>query len=441
MPIENVKNSQGQGRLFEDQLSLKLKPTNKLFRLRKLINWEELESTALKNVDIKKLGRNRKSHRVMLGLLMLQAMYNGSDSYTEESLEENAYWQYFCGYEYFEKNCDVSEATIRRFRNLIGEGGLEEIMKELLRVGIKIGSLKKKDLESVITDSTVQIKNIKHPHDVHLMEKARVKLVKLCKDCTIGLNDTYAKSFKYGMIKVWKYSKTSKVKQKTKIMKKLKTLLGRLIRVFERGASDIILSLNQGEILSRVKKIHAQSCLNKREKDKYKESNNVLYSFHAPEVECIGKGKLGKPYEFGNKVSIVVSGRNNFVLCAKSFHGNPYDGHILDQTIQSLREISKEPIQRVFVDRGYSGNNFSEKGKIYSPNTKKKNLSKDDKKMIKRRSAIEPIIGHLKNFGRMGRNYLKGKIGDIINPIISSIGLNLRQLANHLETLPPSAFT
>jgi len=441
MPIENVKNSQSQGRFFEDQLSLKLKSTNKLYKLRNLINWDELESTALQNLDVKKLGRSRKSPRVMLGLLMLQAMYNGSDSYTEESLEENAYWQYFCGYEYFEKNCEISEATIRRFRNLIGERGLEEIMKELLRVGIKIGSVKKKDLESVITDSTVQIKNIKHPHDVHLMEKARAKLVKLFKDCKISLNDTYAKSFKYGQTSVWKYSKDSKVKQKTKIMRKLKTLLGRLIRVFERGALDIVLSAHQGEILNRVKKIHAQSCLNKREKDKYKESNKVLYSFHAPEVECIGKGKLRKPYEFGNKVSVVISGRNNFVLCAKSFHGNPYDGHILNQTIESLREISKEPLLRVFVDRGYSGNNFSEKGKIYSPNTKKQNLSKDDKKMIKRRSAIEPIIGHLKNFGRMGRNYLKGKIGDIINPISSAIGLNLRQLANHLETLPPGAFT
>ena len=231
------------------------------------------------------------------------------------------------------KNCDVSEATIRRFAALIGEKGLEEIMKELLRVGIKIGSLKKKDLESVITDSTVQIKNIKHPHDAYLMEKARAKLVKLCKDCKISLNDTYAKSFKYGMIKVWKYSKDSKVKQKTKTMKKLKTLLGRLIRMFVRTRSDIVLSKQQRDTLNRVKKIHAQSCLNKREKDQYKESNKVLYSFHEPEVECIGKGKLNKPYEFGNKVSIVVSGRNNFVLCAKSFHDNPYDGHILDQTI------------------------------------------------------------------------------------------------------------
>jgi len=435
MPIENVKNIQSQGRFFEDRLILKLKPTNKLFRLRELINWEELEKNALKNLDVKKLGRNRKSPRVMLGLLMLQAMYNGSDCYTEETLEENAYWQYFCGYEYFEKDCGISEATIRRFRNLVGEGGLQEIMKELLRVGVEVGSVKKKDLELAIIDTTVQIKNIKHPHDVHLMEKARSELVKLCKEFGVSLNETYKKTFKFGMIKIWKYSKDSKADKKLKMMKKLKTLLGRLIRVFERGVGKLGLELPESsqEILNKVKKIYAQSVLNKSEKEKYKETNKIIYSFHAPEVECIGKGKLGKPYEFGNKVSVVVSGRNNFVLCAKSFHGNPYDGHTLDETVKILRETSSEPLCKLFVDRGYKGNDFSEKGKIYSPETKK-NLSKDDKKMMKRRSAIEPIIGHLKNFGRMGRNYLKGEVGDIINPIISAIGLNMRQIANYLET-------
>ena len=285
----------------------------------------------------------------------------------------------------------------------------------------------------MIVDTTVQIKNIKHPHDAYLMEAARKKVVNLCKDLGIDLNETYARSFKKKMIELWKYSKESKVKKRWKTLKKLKTLLGRLIRVCERGisSSDIRLSPVDQEILKRAKQIHAQSVLQKVEKEEYKKDNKVLYSFHADEVECIGKGKLNKPYEFGNKVGLAVSGRSNFVLCIKSFHGNPYDGHTLKETVEELRKIVAEPLQRVFVDRGYQGSNFSEKSKIYTPNTKKV-LSKDDKQMQKRRSAIEPIIGHLKNFCRMGRNYLKGKIGDIINPLISAIGLNLRRIANHL---------
>jgi IS5 family transposase len=433
MPIENITFSQKQERLFDERLSIKLNPKNKLYKLRDLVNWSELEARALPNIEIKQFGRNKKDHRVMLALSMLQAMYNGSDSFTEEELKENIYWQYFCGYEYLQQDLDVSEATIRRFRNDLGEDGYNEILKELLRIGLKVGALKKKDLESVIIDTTVQIKNIKHPHDVYLMETAREKVVDLCKRLGIPLNETYAKTFKYKMIKLWKYKEDSKTRQRRKIMISLKVRLGRLIRICQRGIekSKLELSEEDGAILSRAKNIHAQSILKKKDKDLYKKENKIIYSFHAPEVECIGKGKLNKPYEFGNKVGIVVSGRGNFVLGIKSFHGNPYDGHTLDQTVVALRKLSPET-SKIFVDLGYTGHNFKEKGKVFTAKTKK-TLSNDDKKMQKRRSAIEPIIGHLKNFGRMGRNYLKGVVGDIINPLISAVGLNLRRIANILK--------
>jgi IS5 family transposase len=433
MPIENITFSQKQERLFEDKLSTKLNPKNKLYKLRDLVNWSELEARALPNIEIKQFGRRKKDHRVMLALSMLQAMYNGSDSFAEEELKENIYWQYFCGYEYLQADLDVSEATIRRFRNDLGEEGYNEILKELLRIGLKVGALKKKDLESVIIDTTVQIKNIKHPHDVYLMETAREKIVDLCKRLGIPLNETYAKTFKYKTIKLWKYKEDSKARQRRKIMISLKVRLGRLLRICQRGIekSKLVLSEEDGVILSRTKNIHAQSILKKKDKDIYKKENKIIYSFHAPEVECIGKGKLNKPYEFGNKVGIAISGRGNFVLGVKSFHGNPYDGHTLDQTVVELRKLSPET-SKIFVDLGYTGHNFKEKGKVFTAKTKK-TLSNDDKKMQKRRSAIEPIIGHLKNFGRMGRNYLKGVVGDIINPLISAVGLNLRRIANILK--------
>ena len=436
MPIDNITFSQKQARLFEDKLSTKLNPKNKLYKLRDMVNWSDLETRALPDIQIKQFGRNKKDNRVMLALSMLQAMYNGSDSFTEEELKENIYWQYFCGYEYLQTNLEVSEATIRRFRSTLGEAGYNEILKELLRIGLKVGALKKKDLESVIIDTTVQIKNIKHPHDVYLMETAREKIVDLCKRLGILLNETYAKTFKYKMIKLWQYKKDSKARIRRKIMISLKIRLGRLIRIAIRAIekSKLELSEHDSTILSRAKNIHAQSVLKKEAKDIYKKENKIIYSFHAPEVECIGKGKLNKPYEFGNKVGIAVSGRGNFVLGIKSFHGNPYDGHTLDQTVAELRKLSPET-SKIFVDLGYTGHNFKEKGKVFTAKTKK-TLSNDDKKMQKRRSAIEPIIGHLKNFGRMSRNYLKGVVGDIINPLISAVGLNLRRIANVLSISP-----
>lgn len=430
MPIENRTFEQKQGRFFEENFSIKLNPKNKLYKLRELIDWEFLESEALRDVEIKAIGRSRKEHRVMLALSMLQAMYNGSDAFTAEELQENMYWQYFCGFEYAQQDINVSEATIRRFRSALGEAGYNVILKELVRIGIKVGGLKKKDLDSAIIDTTVQIKNIKHPHDVYLMEKAREEIVDLCKRLGIRVNDTYAKAFKYSMIKLWRYKQASKAKKRAKIMKSLKTRLGRLVRMAIRAIeqSKIELSGTDREVLLRSQDIHAQSFLNQKEKEIYKQSHKMIYSFHAPEVECIGKGKLNKPYEFGNKVSLAVSGRGNFVLAVRSFHKNPYDGHTLDQTISAVKESGVSPA-KYFVDLGYRGHNHKAKGKIYLPNTKKQNLSKEDRLMQKRRSAIEPIIGHLKQYGRMGRNYLKGIFGDIINPLISAIGLNLRSIA------------
>jgi IS5 family transposase len=385
-------------------------------------------------IKVSNLGRDRNCNRVMLGLLMLQMMYNFSDSLTSEEFTENMYWQYFCGYEYIDTKIAISESSIRRFRNLLGEEGINEVLKELLRLSVRVGVLKKKDLKTVIVDSTVQIKNIKYPHDVTLMDKARKTIIKLFRTYNIALNDTYAKLYKILILKIWKYKEDSKSKKRIKLIKKLKTLLGRLIRLFKREIDKRGISLltKEESLLSRIESIHAQSALKPEAKKEYKKENEILYSLHAPEVRCIGKGKVHKPYEFGNKVNIVTSKNGNLILCAKSFSDNPYDGHTLKQTIEQVEKNTELKIDKVFVDLGYRSNNFQEKSKVYTPYTKKK-LKPDDKKMLKRRSSIEPIIGHLKQYCRLGRNYLYGKIGDIINPILSAIGLNLRAIANYLS--------
>ena len=434
MPIQNIELLQKQGRLFFDKLSKELNHKHKLYKLKELINWSDLEDQVTKLVNVERFGRERKSLRVMLGLSMLQAMFNFSDCLTSETFVENVYWQYFCGYEYVDTKLSISESAIRRFRQELGEEGHNLILKELVKVGLKVGAYKKKDLDSVIIDTTVQIKNIKHPHDAYLLGKAREELVKLAHRLGVKLNETYEKRYKKGVISLWKYKDASKSKKRAKTMKHLKVLVGRLIRAVDRKLeeSKIVLIKKEATLFERIKKIHAQSFLSKTKKEKYKQAGNeVIYSFHATEVECIGKGKLNKPYEFGNKVAIGVSGHGNFILGVKSFHGNPYDGHTLKQTVAQIEEITGQEPKKLFVDLGYRGANYEKKGKIYTPYTKKK-LVKEDKIMQKRRSAIEPVIGHLKQYGRMGRNYLKGVVGDLVNPIISAIGFNLRGLANKI---------
>jgi transposase, IS5 family len=146
MPMENITNSQRQGQIFGYRLSEELNKKNKVFQLRGLIKWEEVEKAALGHIKVYESGRNRKSHRIMLGVSMLQAMGNYSDAAAAEELRENMYWQYFCGYEYIEKDIGVSESCIRRFRQALGEVGYNEILKEITRIGAKVGVFKKKRL-------------------------------------------------------------------------------------------------------------------------------------------------------------------------------------------------------------------------------------------------------------------------------------------------------
>ena len=189
------------------------------------------------------------------------------------------------------------------------------------------------------------------------------------------------------------------------------------------------------EAILHIESVFNQSCLKLKDLKEYKKNNRYIYSLHAPETECIAKGKAHKPYEFGNKVSISVSRENNFILAAKSFHENPYDGHTLDATIKNVERTTSHEVTKIALDRGYKGNDYQHKSRIFATGTKK-NLSEDDKKFMRRRNAIEPVIGHLKRFFRMGRNYLKGKIGDVLNPLLAAIGFNLRALCNRLIKKP-----
>ncbi len=289
---------------------------------------------------------------------------------------------------------------------------------------------KKKDFEIIIADTTVQEKNITYPTDLKLIVKARKHLLTLFEKYRLKPKETFKKIFNKLQAEVnFKYKADSKAAKKIATIKKLKTRLGRLIRDFNiklKVQNKTMLSSDL-ETFKIINTVHDQSVLTASELKKFNEEFKHVYSVHAPEVECISKGKLKKKYEFGNKVSIATCINKNFILAAKSFHENPYDGHTLAATIADVEKNTKGSIQKVFLDRGYRGNDYSAKSKIYTPYTTK-SLSEEDKKNMKRRSAVEASISHLKNYYRMGRNYLQGKMGDIINPILASIGLNFSQI-------------
>jgi len=223
-----------------------------------------------------------------------------------------------------------------------------------------------------------------------------------------------------------RYSRAKQMKRK--MLKQLKTLVGRVYRDIERHLADQsdAVKLAFKETLEK-----AQRILNQQPQDK-----NKLYSFHATEVECISKGKVHKKYEFGVKVGITVTNKRNFVLGARSFAGNPYDGHTLESCLEQAEILSGTCAKEAFLDLGYRGVEVPNVT-IYKARQKRGINTRRLKHALKRRNAIEPVIGHFKNDGLLGRNYLKGELGDAMHAILCGAGHNIRLILRRLRIFWP----
>ncbi len=213
-------------------------------------------------------------------------------------------------------------------------------------------------------------------------------------------------------------------------IKFLRTRLGRLIRDIGRkidgdeGLQEIFATP-----LSKARQIRGQ----KRRQRGWK-----LYSWHAPETECIGKGKAHKPYEFGVKVSLTTTNKRckggQFILHTKALPGNPYDGHTLKQVIEETQALTGREIERAYVDKGYRGHDAPMPYRVFRSG-QKRGVHGQIKRELRRRSAIEPVIGHCKTDGHLGRNFLHGRLGDRINAVMSAVGYNLRLILKWLRKL------
>ena len=151
-----------------------------------------------------------------------------------------------------------------------------------------------------------------------------------------------------------------------------------------------------------------------------------IYSFHSPEVQCIGKGIAAAPYEFGVKASIVTNNRRApgglFVLDARTLPDNPNDGYTCD-VIDRTETLTGFPIERAYVDKGYRGHDAQNPRRFFISG-QNRGVFGIIKRELRRRSAIEPIIGHLKDEGHLGGCYLKGRAGDAANVVLSAVGHN-----------------
>jgi transposase, IS5 family len=408
--------------MFRSELESILNLQHELCKLAKQIDWNYLDNEFGK-IFPSQTGCPAIATRLIVGMFFLKAIYKLSDEEAVARWVENPYWQYFCGEQYLQHKFPMSPTSFSKWRKRLKEVDLEKLLEETINVGLRTETIKKKDLQNVIADTTVQEKAITFPTDQKLYQKARELLVDSAKEHGLNLKQTYSRVGKRALFKGSNYARARQMRRAQKQTKKLKTFLGRVYRNIERQlANKPNLKPIFADLLEKTEKL-----LNQK-----KDSKNKLYSMHAPEVECIGKGKAHKRYEFGVKAGIVCTHKNNFIVGAKALPGNPYDGHTLAGALDQVERLTGIRPKDSYVDLGYRGHGETET-KVHIVGHKQNKLSRVLRAALKRRAAVEPIIGHAKSDGHLGRNYLKGSAGDNFNAMMSAIGFNFRQILRKLR--------
>ena len=383
-------------------------------------------------------GRPRLPIRLMVSLLYLKNSFNLSDEELVERWAENVQWQFFGGMDYYEPRLPCDATQIGRLRRLLGEDGLEQLLKATIECAVQIKAVRPADLERVIVDSTVQSKAIAHPVDSRLLEIARHKVVSAARRAGIACKQTYAKEGKTLRRKTGGYAHAKQFKRLRKKVKRQRTILGVVMREVHRKLdADQAAVAAGGAPANKPGSPNALSDLAmwlqraERIRTQQRDTKNKLYALHAPEVECISKGKARSPYEFGVEVSLVVTHKQGLMVGARSFPGNPYDGHVLsaqlEQTNNLLQDLGRSPKQ-VIVDLGYRGVDADNPGVQIIHRGKYKSLTDHEKRLLKRRQAIEPLIGHTKVDHRMDRCWLQGAMGDALHALSCAAGYNIRWL-------------
>jgi len=391
-----------------------------LYQLANRLNWDHLINE-LGPFYCEGPGRPEISIRVITGLHYLKYLENESDESVVEKFCENPYWQYFCGFETFQHKLPCHPTTLVKWRKRIGEKGVEKLLSHTIDTAKREAMLPEKLIRNVNVDTTVQEKAITFPTDTKLCHRMRIKLVHAAKKRELKLRQTYVRVGKRACIKQARYAHATQMKRARKEFKKVKSYLGRVTR-------DIIRQVDLSKDTELASLISQSERLLKQEKNTPKK----LYSLHAPEVECIAKGKADKKYEFGCKVSVVTTCEEPWVLSVLAHHDNPYDGGVLKECLNKAEENSQTKIECAFADKSYRGKeHHPDDVKIFISG--KKNLPLRFNKLLNRRSAIEPIIGHMKNDHRLGRNYLLGRIGDKINAVLSGSEFGFKKIINFLK--------
>jgi IS5 family transposase len=390
-----------------DGVSLKdfLNPAHPLYRLAGVVNRAHFEQQFGK-FYAEEIGRPALATRLVVGLHYLKYLYNVSDEVVVASWVENPYWQYFCGEEYFAHDFPCEPTSLVKWRQRVGAEGSEKLLKESLAAAQQAVILTPTEIKRVNVDTTVQEKAAAFPTDARLYHKARQALVRVARSCNFKLRQSYVRLGKRALVNQGRYGAARQLKRARRETRKLRTYLGRGLRNVERGR--LKLSMRQEQLVEAARRIFIQQ----------RTDHGKVYSVHVPEVECIAKGKVPKHYEFGCKVRIVTTSRRGWIVGIDAEHNNPYDGATLKPALARVERVTGVRPEGAVVDKGSRGQRYHPKAvAVYIAG--RRNLTPQLNKLLKRRAAIEPVIGHTKHDHGMDRNYLLGKVGHRVNALLS----------------------
>lgn len=411
--------------LFRQRLDELVNLSHPLVQLEQHIDWSVFEHGWIGFFPSHR-GRPATSPRLVAGLLYLQHTFALSDEEVVLGWVENPYWQLFCGETWFQHQPPINPSSLTRWRQRIGTEGMEWLLAQTIKAAASSKIIKQRSLDKIIVDTTVQEKAIAYPTDSKLLNRGRQQLAQLIAKAGLTLRQNYNRIAPKLVGQIARYAHAKQYRRMRSHLKKLKTLVGRVWRDASRQLDQVPqhLKLKVTDLLHKVERL-----LKQQPHDSHK-----LYSLHAPEVECINKGKSRQPYEFGVKVSVATTHKEGLVIGMHSLPGNPYDGHTLLPALAQVEILTQRQPKEVFVDLGYRGATIPSGIKIYHRKLRR-GITARLKRDIRRRSAIEPAIGHMKNDGRLRKNWLKGTAGDAFHAILCGCGHNLRMILRKLRLL------
>lgn len=413
---------QGEMRMERTRLANLLNERHPLVKLAQQIDWRSFDEH-FGTYYSEGTGRPATSTRLMVSLHYLKYTHDLSDEAVLRGWVENPYWQYLSGMEFFYHEPPVNPSSMSRWRSRVGEAGGEKLLRLTIEAGLRMGVIKPSELRRVNVDTTVQEKHIRFPTDPRLYDRMRERLVMAARREGVALRQSYVRVGKRLLAQQSRYAHAKQWRRARRCTRRLRTILGRVIRDIERKLPDP--GEEAGDLLALARRLHVQE----------RHDKGKLYSVHAPEVECISKGKAHKRYEFGCKVALAVSSKGGWVLAARALEGNPYDGHTLQSTMDRIVATSGIEPEHVYCDMSYRSHDYEGECEIHVGRRRRGSIPKTLWRWMKRRAAIEPSIGHLKEERRMERCRLKGAEGDKINAVLSAAGMNFSKLLAALGVL------